>query len=70
MTFAYGEVFKSCPVVLAAGIGDLAKRPEEFGEILRDLASHSSDHTNLNRFIEGLRVVVTGGGQSALEITA
>lgn len=64
-----GEVFKSRRVVLAAGIGNFARQPEEFDGIPPALASHSSAHTDLSQF-KGQRVVVIGGGQSALESAA
>jgi FAD-dependent urate hydroxylase len=69
VTLANGETFKSRRVVLATGIGSFARLPEEFGGIPTELASHSSAHTDLSRF-KGQRVVVIGGGQSALESAA
>jgi FAD-dependent urate hydroxylase len=69
VTVANGEVFQSRRVVLATGIGNFAWLPEEFCGIPRELASHSSAHTDLSRF-KGQRVVVIGGGQSALESAA
>jgi FAD-dependent urate hydroxylase len=61
-----GEVFQTKTVVVAAGIGPFARRPAEFSTLPTSLASHSSQHTGFNQF-NGKRVLVVGGGQSALE---
>jgi len=69
VTLGCGEVFASRRVVLATGIGSFAWRPEEFAGLPPALASHCSEHSDLGRF-KGQRVVVIGGGQSALESAA
>jgi hypothetical protein len=69
VTLADGEVFQSRRVFLATGIGNFAWRPEEFDGIPPALVSHCSQHSDLSRF-KGRRVVVIGGGQSALESAA
>ena len=61
-----GETVTAARVVVAAGIASFACRPSEFDGLPIDLASHSSDHTDLGRFASK-RVVVVGGGQSAFE---
>jgi hypothetical protein len=61
-----GEEFLSRRIVLATGISTFATRPAEFENIPTALASHTSDHKDLTKF-KGQRVVVLGGGQSALE---
>jgi thioredoxin reductase len=64
-----GETLHAKSVVLALGIGPFFYRPEEFAEISRELAPHSSDLSDFSRF-RGKRVAVLGRGQSALESAA
>jgi cation diffusion facilitator CzcD-associated flavoprotein CzcO len=61
-----GESFGSRCVVVAAGIGPFAKRPPEFDGLPALLVSHTSEHRDFQRFA-GKRLLVVGGGQSALE---
>lgn len=61
-----GETVNARRVIIAAGIGMFAWRPPEFEAIPRSLATHASAHSDLGRFA-GKRVLVVGGGQSALE---
>lgn len=61
-----GENFHCRSVVVAAGIAPFAWRPEGLSQIPSSLASHSSQHTGFQQF-KGKRVLVLGGGQSALE---
>jgi FAD-dependent urate hydroxylase len=56
-------------VVLAGGIARFAWRPPEFAGLPDELASHASAHADLSAF-RGRRVIVVGGGQSALESAA
>jgi FAD-dependent urate hydroxylase len=64
-----GEALHAKRVVIAAGISPFAYRPPEFCNLPRQLASHSSEHRDLDRF-HGQRVMVIGGGQSAFESAA
>jgi FAD-dependent urate hydroxylase len=64
-----GEEFTARRIVLATGIRKFAIRPAEFEKIPAELASHTSDHNDLTKF-KGQRVVILGGGQSALESAA
>ena len=64
-----GDELAAERVVVAAGLEPFAARPHQFDEIPPRLASHSADHTDFAGF-EGRRVLVVGGGQSALESAA
>lgn len=69
LTVEDGESFAADRVIVAAGISPFAWRPPEFKALPSDLASHTSEHTDLSRF-RGQRVAIVGGGQSALESAA
>ena len=64
-----GESLRARRVVVAAGIEAFPSRPSVFRSLPRDLVTHSSEHRDLRRFAGG-RVLVVGGGQSALESAA
>ena len=64
-----GEELKSRRVVIAAGIETFASRPAEFQNLPQSLVSHTCDHNDLSKF-RTRRVMVVGGGQSALESAA
>jgi cation diffusion facilitator CzcD-associated flavoprotein CzcO len=64
-----GETVNSRRVVVAAGIGMFARRPSEFDELPTELATHTSEHRNFQRFA-ARKVLIIGGGQSALESAA
>jgi hypothetical protein len=56
-------------VVVACGIADFMWRPPAFAELPPHLVSHTGEHDDLSVFA-GQRVLVVGGGQSALEAAA
>jgi cation diffusion facilitator CzcD-associated flavoprotein CzcO len=64
-----GELVLAERVVVAAGIGPFARRLPELAALPADCVSHAADHVDLGAFA-GCRVLVVGGGQSALESAA
>lgn len=64
-----GDQVHAKRVVMATGIARFAYRPREFDRISCPLVSHSCDHRDLAAFA-GKRVIVVGGGQSAVETAA
>ena len=64
-----GEPMRARCVVVAAGIAPFAHRPPLFDTLRPGLVSHAVEHLDLHPFV-GRRVVVAGGGQSALESAA
>jgi hypothetical protein len=69
LTLEDGEVVRASRVVVAAGLSPFPHRPAPFDTLPEALVSHSSDHPDLGKFA-GSRVIVVGGGQSALESAA
>ena len=64
-----GEPMRARRVVVAAGIAPFAYRPPLFDTLRPGLVSHAVEHRDLGLF-DGRRVIVIGGGQSALESAA
>ena len=64
-----GDQVDAYRVIVATGIGSFAYRPPAFSGLPPTLASHSSDHYDLRIFADR-RVLVVGGGQSAIESAA
>jgi FAD-dependent urate hydroxylase len=69
LALADGERIDARRVVVAAGIKPFANRPAIAGGLPPELATHTGDHRDLSRF-SGAKVLVVGGGQSALESAA
>jgi hypothetical protein len=69
VTFDDGDTLESTRVVVAAGIDRFPWVPPQFEALVPSVASHSAHHSSLDRFA-GARVIVVGGGQSALESAA
>jgi FAD-dependent urate hydroxylase len=69
LTLADGTAISTRRVVVAAGIELFANRPAVAAGLPPELASHTGDHRDFRRF-RGARVLVVGGGQSALECAA
>ena len=69
LTLEDGEVWKTRRVVVAGGIGPFARRLPQFDGLPSRFVTHASDQRDIRRF-QGKRVVVIGGGQSALESAA
>jgi hypothetical protein len=66
---ADGEEMAVRQVVVAAGLGPFARRPDPLGKLPSELVSHSADHPSFEPF-RGQRVLVVGCGQSGLESAA
>ncbi len=64
-----GDRLRARRVVLACGIADFVHRPSRCVGLPRELVTHTSEHRDLASFA-GRRVLVVGGGQSALESAA
>lgn len=69
LTLADGTEVSASRVLVAAGIALFANRPAMAAGLPSELASHTGDHRDFSRFREA-RVLVVGGGQSALECAA
>ena len=69
ITLEDGRLVRAQAVVMATGLTGYANRPPEFAELAPGLVSHSSEHADFERF-RGKRVMIVGGGQSAVEYAA
>ena len=69
LRLADGERLTARRVVVAAGIERFASRPDQFKHLPRERVLHTTELT-VPRALSGSRVVVIGGGQSALESAA
>ncbi len=68
-TLEDGRRVQSYALVMATGLNYYAYRPAEYAHLAPEFVSHSSEHSTLDGFT-GKKVVVVGGGQSALESAA
>jgi cation diffusion facilitator CzcD-associated flavoprotein CzcO len=64
-----GRVVQSSIVVMASGLYHYTYRPDEYTHLAPEFISHTSEHIMFDH-LAGKRVVVIGGGQSALETSA
>lgn len=62
-----GKTFKSRKVVLAVGIDNFRYMPKSLAHLPRQMASHSAEHRDLEKF-RGRDVAVLGSGASAIDI--
>jgi len=69
LTLEDGRQVRSAAVVMAIGLACYANRPREYRSLAPGLVSHSCDDNDFSR-LHGARVVVVGGGQSAIEYAA
>ena len=69
LVFEDGSELGAERVVLATGLSGFANVSPPFAGLPSELVSHSSDHADLG-WLRGRRVLVVGGGQSALESAA
>jgi FAD-dependent urate hydroxylase len=69
VTLVDGRVLQSPTVVMVPGLAYYIYRPAEYNHMQSELVSHTADHNTFDHFA-GKRVVVIGGGQSALETAA
>lgn len=64
-----GRTVQSGAVIVATGLYHFADRPQPYDRLPAGLVSHSCEQRDMRRF-GGARVVVIGGGQSAIEYAA
>lgn len=64
-----GAKLRSTQVIVASGLDQMERVPEQLAQLPSELCSHSSAHYDLSKF-KGKEVVVIGGGQSGLEAAA
>ena len=69
VTLADGRVIHCLNVVLAPGLRYYTYRPELYKDLHPEVVSHAAEHHSFERFA-GKRLVVIGGGQSAIETSA
>lgn len=69
LTLVDGRIVESQAIVMAPGLAYYTYRPSEFAHMPVELVTHTADHFTFGGFA-GKRVLIVGGGQSALEMAA
>ena len=69
LTTSSGEIVRARRVIVATGIGSFTHLPPALEALPSTLVSHSSHHADVAP-LKGRRVVVLGGGSSAIDIAA
>jgi thioredoxin reductase len=69
VTLEDGRQIQCSSVVMAIGLYYYANQPAEYAGFPPELVSHSFEHKDFSRF-NGKKLLVIGGGQSAVEYTA
>lgn len=69
LTTSSGEIVRARRVIVATGIGSFTHLPPALEALPSTLVSHSSHHADVAP-LRGRRVVVLGGGSSAIDIAA
>jgi thioredoxin reductase len=69
LSLSTGESLRSAQVIVATGMDQMERVPEQLSGLPPELCSHSAAHYDLSKF-KGKEVIVIGGGQSALETAA
>ena len=64
-----GEIVPCPHVIVATGLEQMERIPQELSTLSPELCSHSSAHYDLGRF-KGKEIIIIGAGQSALETAA
>ena len=65
VTLDDGETLLARRVVTATGIGSFVRRPAEFRDLPKEVATHSSEHQEFSKF-SGKSVLIIGGGPAGL----
>ena len=62
-----GETFRARHVILAIGVTHFGYVPETLASLSVEFVSHSAEHSDITR-LRGRKVVILGGGSSALDL--
>ncbi len=69
VTLEDGRVLEAAAVIMAVGLYYYANMPAEYTHLSSEVMTHSFEHNDFSRF-NGKKLLVIGGGQSAVEYTA